>query len=146
MFFSQNISELRQFYIDAWHKYQERETLSPLEQQICHVLENHPEYQSWLNENYLTTNFHPEVYGENPFLHMGLHIAIQEQIQTNRPQGIQEIYFAYIKKHTHLSIHEVEHQFMEVLAKTLWEAQRSQKAPDDKAYLEFCSALLKHSK
>lgn len=143
MLFSQNIAELRQFYIDAWRKHQERHNLSPLEQQICHVLENHPEYQAWLSENYLNTNFHPEVYGENPFLHMGLHLAIQEQIQTNRPAGIQETYFAYIKKHNHLSIHEVEHRFMEILAKTLWEAQKSQNAPDEKAYLQACSALLK---
>ena len=84
MFYSQNISELRQFYLDSWKKYQNKETLSSLEQQISQVLENHPEYQKWLNEQYLDTQFHFETYGENPFLHMGLHLAIQEQIQTKR--------------------------------------------------------------
>ena len=143
MFFSQNVSELRQFYLDAWQKYQQKQALSPLEQQICHVLEHHPEYQAWISETHLTTNFHPELYGENPFLHMGLHLAIQEQIQTNRPQGIQDIYFAFIKKHNYLSIHDVEHQFIEILAQTLWEAQKNQKAPDEQAYLLACKQLLK---
>jgi hypothetical protein len=26
--------------------------------------------------------------GENPFLHMGLHLALREQIATDRPAGI----------------------------------------------------------
>jgi hypothetical protein len=142
MFYSQNISELRQFYLDSWVKYQKKETLSSLEEQICQVLENHPEYQKWLSEQHLETQFHHEIYGENPFLHMGLHLAIQEQIQMNRPSGIQEIYFEFIKKNPHLSHHDVEHIFMDVLAKTLWDAQQQQRPPDEQIYLLACKGLL----
>ena len=141
MFFSQNVAELRQFYLDAWQKLQSKQELSGLEQQICQVLQQHPEYHSWLKENYLDTQFHPEVYGENPFLHLGLHLAIQEQVQTNRPPGIQEVYFNLIQQHPHLQVHDIEHQMMEVLAKTLWDAQKNQVAPDDKAYLLACRKL-----
>ncbi len=142
MFYSQNISELRQFYLDSWNKYQNKEMLSSLEQQICHVLENHPEYQKWLKEEFLETHFHSETFGENPFLHMGLHLAIQEQIQTNRPVGIQDTYFDFVKKNPHLSHHEVEHIFMDQLAKTLWDAQQQKKTPDEQVYLLSCKGLL----
>jgi|LauGreDrversion4_2_1035121.scaffolds.fasta_scaffold33811_2 hypothetical protein len=141
MFFSQNVAELRQFYLDAWHKYQLKQTLSALEQQICQVLEQHPEYHSWLKENHLETQFHPELYGENPFLHMGLHLAIQEQVQTNRPIGIQELYLKVIQHVKNLTPHEIEHQMMEVLAKTLWDAQKNKVAPDENAYLLACRKI-----
>ena len=142
MFYSQNVNELRQFYIDSWNKYLKKEQLSSLEKQICHVLENHPEYLKWLNEQYLETKFHFEVYGQNPFLHMGLHLAIQEQIQTNRPQGIQETYFEFVRGNPQLSTHDVEHIFMDILAKTMWDAQQLKKSPDEQAYLIACKGLL----
>ncbi len=144
MFFSQNASEIRQFYISSWKKYQQKEELSALEQQICHVIEMHPQYQSWLKQEHLDTQFHPEEYAENPFLHMGLHLALQEQIQTNRPMGIKDIYFSLIKKNMSLSVHEKEHQLMEILAHTLWQAQKNQMSPDEMAYLSACRKLLEN--
>lgn len=137
MFYSQNISELRQFYLDSWNKQLSKQTLTPIEEQICQVLHQHPEYQKWLNPQYLETTFDRE----NPFLHMGLHLAIKEQIQTNRPTGIQEIYFQFVKKNPLVSNHEVEHIFMDVLARTLWEAQQHQQAPNEELYLLACKAL-----
>jgi hypothetical protein len=137
MFYSQNISELRQFYLDSWNKQLSKQTLTPIEEQICQVLHQHPEYQKWLNPQYLETTFNRE----NPFLHMGLHLAIKEQIQTNRPTGIQEIYFQFVKKNPLVSNHEVEHIFMDVLARTLWEAQQHQQAPNEELYLLACKAL-----
>jgi phage pi2 protein 07 len=142
MFFPQQISELRQFYLNTWQKFQQKQELSALEQQIAQVLSEHPEYHSWLNEENLDMTFHPEIHGENPFLHMGLHLAIREQLQTNRPLGIREIYFAYVKKNNHLPPHEIEHIFMDVLAKNLWMAQRLQQAPDEAVYLKDCQQLI----
>lgn len=144
MFFSQNASEIRQFYIASWNKYQQKQELSALEKQICHVIEMHPQYQLWLKQEYLETQFHPNEYAENPFLHMGLHLALQEQIQTNRPMGIKEIYFSLIKKNMSLSVHEKEHQLMEILAHTLWQAQKNQMSPDEIVYLSACRKLLEN--
>ena len=142
MFFPQQITELRQFYLDTWQKFLQKKTMSPLEQQISEVLQNHPEYQTWLKQDNLDLKFHPEIHGENPFLHMGLHLAIQDQLQTDRPQGIRDIYFNFAQKNSTLSSHQIEHAFMDVLAKNLWMAQRMQQAPDEAAYLKDCQQLI----
>jgi len=141
MFFSQNITELRQVYVDAWIKFKEGQLLTPLEHQITQVLQAHPEYLIWLQQKHLDTKFHPDIQGENPFLHLGLHLALKEQLDTNRPSGIQKIFASYLRKHPHLSQHEVEHLFMDQLALTLWEAQRAGKMPNEASYLEACQRL-----
>jgi len=141
MFFSQNASEIRQFYIASWYKCQQKQELTALEQQICQIIEMHPQFQSWLKDEYLNTQYEHE---ENPFLHMGLHLALQEQIHTNRPMGIKEIYFSFIKKNTQLSVHDLEHQLMEILAHTLWQAQKNKMSPDEKSYISACRKLLEN--
>ncbi|WP_204318325.1 DUF1841 family protein [Serratia marcescens] len=35
----------------------------------------------------------------NPFLHMGLHLAVREQVATDRPQGIRTVYTKLIEKY-----------------------------------------------
>ena len=141
MFFSPNITELRQAYLDAWKKSQQGSKLTPLEHQIVEVLQMHPEYHAWLSHKHLDTQFHPELHGSNPFLHLGLHLALKEQIQTNRPKGIQTAFTSYLKRHPHINQHDVEHLFMDVLALTLWEAQRLNIMPNELTYLEACQKL-----
>ena len=135
------MTEIRQFYIQAWQKYQKKQDLSPLEKQICDVIIMHPEYQKWLNESHLDTAFHPEVHGSNPFMHMGLHLAIIEQIQTDRPQGIRDIYQQLLKQY--VDRHSLEHALMDTLSQILWDAQKTQIAPDEKKYLQQCKQLIK---
>jgi hypothetical protein len=70
---------------------------------------------------------------------MGLHLAIREQVATNRPAGIADIHGALSKKLG--DAHKAEHAMLEALAETLWEAQRNNRAPDEQAYLERLRAL-----
>jgi hypothetical protein len=79
-------------------------------------------------------NYSPRTGQLNPWLHMGLHLAIREQVATNRPQGITEIHKKLAARSG--GAHEAEHTMLEVLAEQLWEAQRGGKAPDENAYLE----------
>ena len=123
-------------YLEAWRKFTARAPLEPLEAQLAAVIAEHPEYITWLEsgESPLSAEFTPEGGRENPFLHMGLHLAIREQVATNRPAGIAEI-------HQKLSArlgnaHTAEHAMLEPLAETLWEAQRQGRMPDEQAYLE----------
>lgn len=141
MFYSNQITEIRQFYIQAWQKYQNHLELTPLEVQICEVIKNHPEYHQWLNDQHLDTHFHPEMHGSNPFMHMGLHLALIEQIQTDRPRGIRQIYQQLLTQYP--SVHELEHAMIEILAYQLWEAQKNQQAPDEIQYLQRCRQLIK---
>jgi hypothetical protein len=69
----------------------------------------------------------------NPFLHMGMHLAIQEQLGGQRPEGILEVYQQLCRRMTG---HAAEHQMMECLGETLWEAQRNGVEPDERVYLE----------
>jgi hypothetical protein len=126
-------------YIDAWRKAASAEPMSPLETQIAAVIGDHPEYQPLMTEAAIDAAFTPDGGHTNPFLHMGLHLAIREQVSTNRPDGISNIYKT-LASHSQNS-HEAEHRMLECLAETLWEAQRNNAMPDEAAYLERLKRL-----
>jgi hypothetical protein len=132
---------MRRRYLDAWQKFSARQVLSPLEAQLAAVIAEHPEYLAWLEsgEEVLGAEFTPEGGRQNPFLHMGLHLAIREQVATDRPPGIAAVHAALARRHG--GVHDAEHIMIEPLAQTLWEAQRSGKAPDEAGYLERLRSL-----
>lgn len=134
MIFGQDRDELRQMYFDAWQKSTMGALLSPLEAQIAKVIEDHPEYQPMMTGAVLDTSFTPEGGQTNPFLHMGLHLAIREQVATDRPPGIAAIFNSLLVRTG--DAHEAEHQALECLAETLWEAQGENAMPDESAYLD----------
>jgi hypothetical protein len=132
--FGQDRNELRQMYADAWHKRRYGQPASPLEALIADVIEIHPEYHADVTSEDLDRDYLPDGGKTNPFLHMGLHLAIREQVATDRPAGIAAI-------HRELSArigdpHESEHAMIEALAETLWEAQSRNLPPDEQEYLE----------
>ena len=141
VFAGQNRDQLRRMYLDAWKKYTNRQPLEPLEAQVAAVIAEHPEYVPWLEsgDDALTAEFTPEGGRQNPFLHMGLHLAIREQVATNRPAGITGIHETLSKRMG--DSHAAEHSMVELLAETLWEAQRNGRAPDELAYLEKLRVL-----
>lgn len=134
MIFGQDRQELRQMYADAWRKAQAAEVLSPLEAQIAQVIEDHPEYQSALSDEAREASFAPEAGKTNPFLHMGLHLAVRDQVAMDRPPGISNIFQQLVKKYS--KTHEAEHRILDCLAETLWEAQNQSGPPDEQKYLE----------
>jgi hypothetical protein len=121
-------------YADAWRKAQAAEVLSPLEAQIAQVIEDHPEYQSALSDEAREAAFAPEAGKTNPFLHMGLHLAVRDQVAMDRPPGISNIFQQLVKKYS--KTHEAEHRILDCLAETLWEAQNRSGPPDEQKYLE----------
>jgi hypothetical protein len=141
VFSGQNREQMRRMYLDAWRKFTAKAPLEPLEAQLAAVIAEHPEYVTWLEsgERALSADFSPEAGRQNPFLHMGLHLAIREQVAINRPAGIADV-------HQRLSArlgdtHAAEHAMLESLAEALWEAQRSGQPPDEQVYLERLRAL-----
>ncbi|EAR22663.1 DUF1841 family protein [Nitrococcus mobilis] len=141
MFFSQDRSELRRFYLEAWHKARAGLPMAPLEQMVAAVVAEHPEYQPLLEneERALERDYRPEHGETNPFLHMALHIAVREQAAADRPRGVYRIHTAlsgYFGGRT-----ETEHRMMECLAETLWHAQRYNVLPDEAAYMACLEAL-----
>lgn len=135
-FHDQDRSSLRRSYVEAWRKRREGAPLEPLEHQIADVVELHPEYHPVLEQDAdaLQRDYTPEGGQSNPFLHMGLHLAIREQVSTNRPAGIAALHAALATKLG--SAHEAEHRMIECLGEALWRSQRSGLPPDEAAYLE----------
>ncbi len=134
MIFSQDRNELRRMYAEAWRKRTAGEPLSPLETQIADVIAEHPEYHDALDGDSLAEDFSPEQGRSNPFLHMGLHLALREQVATDRPAGIAAVHRRIASASG--DVHAAEHLMIEILAETLWETQRSGRVPDEQQYLD----------
>lgn len=134
----------RQFFIDCRKRQLSGARLEPLEQMIVQLLDRHPEYQVLLDrgDQALEQDFLPEMGQTNPFLHLGLHISLIEQLNTDRPPGIRSLYQQLCQK-LGGDTHAAEHLLMERLAETLYQAQRQARVPDETAYLADVQGLLR---
>ena len=141
MIFGSDRNELRQIYVDAWRKSCDGGPMSPLESQIAQVIQDHPEYQAAMTTETLDETYTPEGGKTNPFLHMGLHLAVREQIATDRPAGIAEV-FELLRTQTG-DRHAAEHRALDCLAEALWIAQNNNTAPDEQTYLESLRRLVR---
>lgn len=135
--FSQDRDQLRQTYLTAWQKARTGAPLGHVERQIVEVAEQHPEYHRLLEqgETVLGREWLPEGGESNPFLHMALHIALQEQITTDQPPGIRRLYQGMIS-HCLGDVHEAEHRILECLAEEVWKVQRHGREFSPKTYLK----------
>ena len=140
-FHDQDRSGLRRHYLEAWRKQREGRPLEPLEHQLATVIEQHPEYHALLEDEpeSVGRDYAPESGQSNPFLHLGLHLAIREQIATDRPAGIAGIHRELARRLG--SVHEAEHRMLERLGEALWLSQRTGRPPDEAAYLESLRRL-----
>lgn len=139
MIFGSDRAELRRMYASAWRKAEAGEPLSPLEAEIAAVVGEHPEYHAALADDGLAAEYTPEGGESNPFLHMGLHLAVREQAATDRPPGIRAARDALAARLG--DRHAADHAIGECLAEALWRAQRDGGAPDERAYLEAVRRL-----
>ena len=140
--FGNDRTQLRQQFFDVWQKMQHNNILTPLESQIAAVINLHPEYDFIFKkpEANLNKDYFPELGETNPFLHMSLHIALQEQLSTNRPFGIVNLYQQAVKQNK--TEHEAQHCLMNALAESMWQAQQQQRQPTDKEYLDLVKRQL----
>jgi hypothetical protein len=142
MFDSHSRDQLREAYAEAWRKHLAGTPLTPLEAMIADVIGAHPEYQALVSSVQAATGFDAGSSGvaENPFLHMGLHLAVREQVSIDRPPGIRELHRLLQTRHD--DVHRAEHVLMEALGETLWQAQRAGRAPDEGQYLALARRRL----
>jgi hypothetical protein len=141
MFYGDTIQETRQMFFSSWEHYLQKKILSPLEQQIVHVLLDHPEYQSIIGQvnKFQEHSYYPELGETNPFLHMGLHLGVREQVATDRPLGITLVFKQLLKKYQDPLT--VEHLIMDQLAECLWLSQKNNQPPDEQQYLDALTQL-----
>lgn len=141
MLFTQDRTRMREMFFSAWKKHLAETPLEPMEKQVVSLLLDHPEYHKLVeNPDAIDKDFTPE-HGElNPFLHLSLHLALREQVGTDRPSGIASVTRSLLLKHG--DGHTVEHLMIECLGEFLWDAQRAQREPDELAYLEKLKLLM----
>ncbi|MDQ7005332.1 MAG: DUF1841 family protein [Ghiorsea sp.] len=124
----------RQIFWDAWQKAQANLPLNALEVRIARVIKMHPEYHHFFNdlEDFLDRDFQVND-GMNPYLHLSLHLSIEEQLATKQPieaAKLMEVQMIEKKEDRHDALHMI----LEILAETVHESQREGKEIDPLAY------------
>jgi uncharacterized protein DUF1841 len=133
--FTPSRDEARRFLIEAWAKFGAGAPLSPLEAMAARVIAAHPEYHRIVEtpEPSVERDYRPEQGEANPFLHLSLHLAIEEQLSIDQPPGIRAE-FERIRAGRG-DAHAAQHALLECLGEVLWHAQRYATAPDSERYL-----------
>jgi hypothetical protein len=135
--FTSDRSKQRQYLKQAWEKYTSQEQLEPLELQLSKIVEQHPEYQNLIKN--LDSEYFPEQGNTNPYLHINLHLTLQDQITMDQPKGIRDIHSQLIVKIK--DAHEVEHMMMEHIAEMIFNAQKNNAAFDLDGYIQALKSL-----
>lgn len=131
--FNPSREQVRDMFFDTWRKYRVGEPLAGIATLVLQVILAHPEYHAMLEA--------PARYREqdyegrpNPFLHMSLHLALEEQLSIDQPPGIVERWQRLLERHG--DRHEALHHALECLAQTVWRSQQEGAPPDATAYLD----------
>ena len=134
--FNPTRDQSREFLFDLWDKHRAGTALTPLESIALAIVLEHPEYHAVLEnrERYLDRDWKPEGGETNPFLHLAMHLAIEEQVSIDSPPGIRAAVVALAAKRG--SMHDARHDVMECLAEVIWQAQRNGTGFDNAVYLD----------
>jgi hypothetical protein len=129
--------QAREIFFEAWRKYRAGEPIAGIEALALDVILQHPEYHEALSHPQRTRD-KDYVDESNPFLHMSLHMALEEQLSIDQPPGIASRFQALLAKTQER--HDALHEALECLAETVWRAQRDGAPPDAGSYLECLAA------
>ncbi|AVR89106.1 DUF1841 family protein [Thauera aromatica] len=132
--FNPSRDQVRSFFIDTWRKYRSKEVLTPMETIAADILTLHPEYHAVVEDpESIDRDFPPEAGQINPFLHLSLHLAIEEQLSIDQPPGIRAAFDAACSRRGER--HDAVHDALECLGEMLFTAQRNGTPPDGAAYV-----------
>ena len=139
--FNPSREQVRQFFFDTWGKYRAAQPLQGMEKVALEVILLHPEYHAVLEapEHSAGRDYAPEMGQTNPFLHMSLHLALEEQLSIDQPAGIRSAFEAVLKKTS--TRHDALHAALECLGEMVWKSQRDGAPPDAQGYLQCLHRL-----
>jgi hypothetical protein len=131
--FDPSRDQVREMFFETWRKYRAGQPLVGIESLALDTVLLHPEYHDVLS---MPARYRDKEYTDesNPFLHMSLHIALEEQLSIDQPPGIARLFNELLA--TTRERHAALHEAIECLAETVWRAQREHAQPDAAAYLE----------
>ncbi len=133
--FNPTRDQVRDFFFEAWRKFNAQLPLSDLEKIAVEHIVRHPEYHAVLTapERYQAHEWLPETGESNPFLHLSMHLSISEQLSIDQPIGFKVRYRTLADRLG--NEHAAQHAVMDCLAEMIWHAQRHNQPPDAPAYL-----------
>jgi hypothetical protein len=134
--FSPSQHDVRAFFCETWRKQRSGSPLSPIELQAARWISEHPEYHAILADLAAAQAavFDVDEGKTNPFLHLSMHLSIEEQVSIDQPRGIRQAVQTLGARLGDL--HQAHHQVMECLGEMIWASQRSGLPPDPHAYLD----------
>jgi len=143
MFSTNNRGSTREVFFRAWQHHTQGQPLEGVERVLVQIALRHPEYHALLQnrEQNFDRDYSPMLGDTNPFLHMGLHMAIEEQLALDEPRGIRDIYKTLLERNS--DEHVVQHQIMDCLSEWLWQAQGQGAGLNPTIYLDCLGRLTK---
>ena len=105
--FSPSRDQVRDTFFGAWRKYRAGQPLAGVESLALDVILAHPEYHDVLAN---PARYRDKQYSDeaNPFLHMSMHVALEEQLSIDQPPGIAQCFRSLVSKFQdrHEALHE----------------------------------------
>ena len=128
--------DVRRFFCTAYRRQRAGEPLVPMDALAANWIDQHPEYHAELADEAaaLQATYTVEAGRSNPFLHLSMHLSIEEQCSIDQPTGIRQAVGLLATKRQ--SLHAAHHEVMECLGEMIWTSQRSGLPPDGQAYIE----------
>ena len=134
--FNPTRDQVRDFFFETWRKYRAGAPLEGLETVALQVLLLHPEYHGVLEdrERSAAREYFPETGETNPFLHLSLHLALEEQLSIDQPAGVAQRFAGLLAKLG--DRHDALHEAIDCLAEMVWRSQKDRAPPDAGLYLD----------
>jgi hypothetical protein len=134
--FQPSQNDVRRFFCGAFRRLRAGAPLTAMDDLAARWIEQHPEYHAELADEpaALAAIYTVEEGRTNPFLHLSMHLSIEEQCSIDQPTGIHQAVKLLAARRS--SVHEAHHEVMECLGEMVWASQRSGLPPDGLAYLE----------
>ena len=128
--------DVRRFFCAVRQRTRDGLPLDPMQALAARWVDEHPEYHAELEdlEAALAAVYTVEDGRTNPFLHLSMHLSIDEQCSIDQPRGIRDAVQRVAARRN--SLHQAHHAVMECLGEMIWASQRSGLPPDGHAYLE----------
>ena len=133
--FTPSSHDVRRFFCEALRKQRAGEVLTPMDAIAADWITQHPEYHDALAdaEAAVARDYSVEGGQPNPFLHLSMHLSIEEQVSIDQPRGIRAAYQALSQR---LGPHDAHHEIMECLGQMIWTSQRNGVPPDESQYMD----------
>lgn len=134
--FQPSQNDVRRFFCATHARQQAGLPLEPMQAVAARWIAEHPEYHAELADEAaaLAAAYTVEDGRTNPFLHLSMHLSIEEQVAIDQPTGIRQAVQSLAARRN--SLHAAHHAVMECLGEMVWASQRSGLPPDGLAYLD----------